>query len=60
MNSKNDIYFVFDYMGYKWTVKVQNRNTLKEMLDADGTLNLLKFISYDHIEDIVKIEPLQV
>ena len=60
MNSKNDIYFVFDYMGYRWTVKVQNRNTLKAMLNADGTLNLLKFISYDHMEDIVKIEPLQV
>lgn len=44
-------------MGYKWTVRIRNRETLKAMLNADGSLDLLKFISQEHVGDIVKIEP---
>ena len=53
--SKNDIYMEFTYMGYRWVVKM-NRNVLGKLVNADGTLNLLKFISSDYMEYIVKAE----
>ena len=55
-NSKNDIYLVFHYMGHKWTVKIRDKKVLADLINDDGSLDLLKFISTKYMKYIVKIE----
>lgn len=54
----NDIYIVFDYMGYRWTVKLPKRDVLAQFMQEDHSLNLLKFISESGKQYIVKMEEL--
>lgn len=52
------ITIVFRYMGYEWTVQIPDKNTLGPLLNADGSLNLLRFISLDYVSYIIWIVPL--
>lgn len=52
------ITIVFRYMGYEWTVQIPDKNTLGLLLNADGSLNLLRFISLDYVSYIIRIVPL--
>lgn len=57
MKVSNDVYFDFIYMGYRWTVKLPSRDVLRTLLNADGTLDLLTFISETNKAYIVRIAP---
>lgn len=52
------ITIVFRYMGYEWTVQIPDKNTLGPLLNTDGSLSLLRFISLDYVSYIIRIVPL--
>ncbi len=55
----NDVYFDFIYMGYRWTVQLPSGDVLQTLLNADGTLDLLTFISETNKSYIVRIAAVQ-